>query len=165
MAGRTIPLLKTLIFTIVVPGSVGILIPHLLTGQRFHRVQGAAAVLGWVVVLAGTAIYLWCAWEFAYHGLGTPAPIDPPKVLVARGLNRFVRNPMYLGVLALVLGQAILFRCPELVVYAACFWLGAHSFVVLYEEPALHRKFGSVYDEYRRQVPRWIPRLRHSAPR
>jgi protein-S-isoprenylcysteine O-methyltransferase Ste14 len=112
-----------------------------------------------VPAAAGFAIYLWCAWDFAVAGRGTPMIFDPPKRLVARGLYRFVRNPMYCGVLLMVLGQAVLFESTATVVYALVAGLFFHAFVVLYEEPALRRKFGESYQQYRNSVPRWIPRL------
>src|SRR5882672_5387272 len=103
-------LIKTVIFTFVVPGTVTILIPFWLLSQRPApmRLQiGVFRYFGVVPILLGTSIYLWCAWDFTFAGRGTPAPIDPPKELVVRGLYKYVRNPMYLGVLSLVLGQAV----------------------------------------------------------
>ena len=113
-----------------------------------------------MVIGAGTAIYLRCAWDFAYHGRGTPAPIDPPKILIFRGLHRFVRNPMYLGVLCVIFGQAELFRSVRILIYGVCLWLVFHLFVIVYEEPTLRKQFGASYEEYRRMVPRWIPKFR-----
>ena len=154
------PILKTLLFTILVPGSVTVLVPYLLLPAHSRVNWDSLGYLGLTALVAGTAIYLRCAWEFAYRGFGTPAPLDPPKVLVSRGLNRFVRNPMYLGVLTIVLGEAALFRSRQLLIYAACLAVAFHLFVVFYEEPALKRQFGETYDEYQRIVPRWIPRFR-----
>jgi len=108
----------------------------------------------------GAAIYLRCAWEFAARGLGTPAPIAPTKYLVTTALHRFVRNPMYIGVAIAIVGEAIIFHSLHVAIYAALMLLIAHVFVVLYEEPTLQRQFGESYEEYRRQVPRWVPRLR-----
>lgn len=155
--GRAV--IKTLVFTVFVPGSVAGVVPRWLlkAGQHArHDVFGAAGVLA---IVAGAIIYVLCAWEFAYRGLGTPAPIDPPKALVSRGLHKFVRNPMYVGVFLAIVGQAALFHSAAILIYAAFFLTAAHSFVLLYEEPALRRKFGSSYEEYLRSVPRWIPRL------
>jgi protein-S-isoprenylcysteine O-methyltransferase Ste14 len=112
-----------------------------------------------LLIASGAAFYLWCAWEFAAAGLGTPAPIDPPKVLVARGLYRVVRNPMYVGVLLVLLGESLVFGSWALLRYAVLVWLCFHLFVVLYEEPALRRKFGASYEGYRKRVWRWTPRL------
>ena len=93
-------LLKTLIFTILVPGTVTILIPRWLLSAEAVQPTSAFRFVGLIPIAIGAAIYFWCAWDFATKGKGTPAPIDPPKELVARGLYRFVRNPMYAGVLS-----------------------------------------------------------------
>jgi protein-S-isoprenylcysteine O-methyltransferase Ste14 len=155
--------LKTLIFTVVVPGSVTVLVPYLLlsaAGGAPRLELSRPWALGLVPILLGAGIYFWCAWDFAFAGKGTPAPIDPPRELVARGLYRIVRNPMYVGVLLVVLGEAALFRSAALVIYAALLFVAFHLFVVLYEEPDLRRRFGESYERYRSAVPRWIPRLR-----
>ena len=98
--------------------------------------------------------------RFALQGLGTPAPVAPPKHLVVTGLYRRVRNPMYVGVLAAVSGQALLFGSVRLLEYALLLGLAVHSFVFFYEEPTLRKQFGEEYERYRASVPRWIPRLR-----
>lgn len=106
----------------------------------------------------GLAALIECFRRFAIEGRGTPAPIAPPKTLVASGLYQYVRNPMYVAVLAVIVGQALVFGSVILLEYAATVWLGFHAFVLLYEEPALHRKFGPSYDIYRANVRRWRPR-------
>ena len=103
--------------------------------------------------------------RFAIEGLGTPAPIAPTRHLVVTGFYRHVRNPMYVAVLAVILGQALLFANARLLAYGAAFWLACHLFVVFYEEPTLRRSFGADYDAFRANVPRWIPRLRPWSPR
>ena len=145
--------LRVIVFTLVAPFVVGIVVPGvLLDGARPVAAQ-------WLVVsVVGVAIYLWTAWSFAHTGRGTPAPLDPPKAVVAVGLYRWVRNPMYIGVLLTILGQAIAYGSLTLVVYAVVMWLVVHAFVVLYEEPDLLRRFGDSYESYRRAVPRWVPR-------
>jgi len=153
------PILKTLIFTVVVPGTVTILVPRwLLSSRRPADLPPWLRFAAWPLLLLGLAIYLWCAWDFASAGRGTPAPIDPPKSLVVRGLYRHVRNPMYLGILAILVGEALLAQSRALLEYAAvifgCFFL----FVLAYEEPALYEQFGESYERYRQEVPRWIPR-------
>ncbi len=87
----------------------------------------------------GAAIYFWCAWDFATAGQGTPAPIDPPKHLVVRGLYRFVRNPMYAGVLLLLAGESLAFQSLRILAYAAIVFAVVNLFVIFYEEPALKR--------------------------
>jgi protein-S-isoprenylcysteine O-methyltransferase Ste14 len=118
-------------------------------------------LLGWPLLVAGAIIYFRCAWDFAVTGGGTPAPIDPPRKLVAKGLYRDVRNPMYVGVLAILTGEAILAQNVRIAIYAALVWTGFHLFVLLYEEPTLRLKFGAEYEEYCRTVPRWGLRFRH----
>jgi len=152
-------LLRNLLFTVLVPGTVAVTVPLATVGAR---PPSGGPVLGLAIVLlaAGAGTYAWCVWDFASFGRGTPAPIDAPKRLVVRGLYRLTRNPMYVGVLATILGWAVLFRSVGLALYAvgvgACF----HLFVVLYEERHLAERFGTEYDAYRARVPRWLPRLR-----
>lgn len=153
-------LLKTIIFTIIAPGTVTILIPSWLLSSRSAPPPaniGSLRLLGVLPILLGASIYLWCAWDFTFAGRGTPAPIDPPKTLVVRGLYRYVRNPMYVGVLAIILGEALLFASQRLFGYAAIVFVCFYLFVVLYEEPTLRRKFGESYEKYCRTVPRWLP--------
>jgi protein-S-isoprenylcysteine O-methyltransferase Ste14 len=154
------PILKTLLFTILVPGIVTLCVPYILLGRTYEPGHGPLAWLGVLCFMVGACIYFSCAWEFAVRGLGTPAPIAPTKFLVVSGLHRYVRNPMYIGVLLVILGQAALFHAPRLAEYAVLFGLLAHLFVLFYEEPTLRGKFGDSYEEYRATVPRWIPRLR-----
>jgi len=155
-------LLKTVIFTLVVPGTVTVLVPRWLLSARPAPLPidlGALRYLGLLPILLGAAIYLWCAWDFTFAGRGTPAPIDPPKELVVRGLYRYVRNPMYLGVISLLFGEAWLFASLSLFQYVAVAFCFFYLFVVLYEEPALRRKFGEAYQKYCEAVPRWFPRI------
>ena len=93
------------------------------------------------------------------QGLGTPAPIAPTQNLVVTGLYRYVRNPIYIAVVAVILGQAILFGDWRLMTYGGLMWLAFHAFVLTYEEPVLAQKFGAQYEDFRANVPRWIPRL------
>jgi protein-S-isoprenylcysteine O-methyltransferase Ste14 len=154
------PVLNTILFTIVVPGTVAGYIPFRIIGGFSRPGSEPLTWIGALVLAVGAAIYFRCAWEFAVRGLGTPAPIAPTKYLVTTALHQYVRNPMYIGVALIILGEAALFRSPHLVIYAALMLFTAHTFVVLYEEPTLHRQFGESYDQYRRKVPRWIPRWR-----
>jgi protein-S-isoprenylcysteine O-methyltransferase Ste14 len=107
-------------------------------------------------------LYLWCAGAFTFIGKGTPAPIDAPKVLVIQGPYHWVRNPMYIAVLSVVIGEAILFRSFLLVGYALLVWALMHAFVVIVEEPSLRHQFENSYETYLRTVPRWIPRSPHA---
>ena len=101
-----------------------------------------------------------CIVEFARSGRGTLSPIDPPRLLVVRGLYRYVRNPMYLAVTLILLGEAGLLHSVDLVTYWACFFVAANVFVIGYEEPYLRSRFGVSYEAYTHQVGRWIPRFR-----
>jgi len=155
---------KTLVFTVFVPGTVAGYVPWRLRLDGASPVTGAEEWAAIAVIAIGIAIYLYTAfWGFALIGGGTPAPIAPPKILVVKGLHRFVRNPMYIGVALVIGGQAWLFHSLHIAIYLACVLLIVHLFVLFYEEPTLHRQFGEEYDRYRTSVPRWIPkfRLRH----
>jgi protein-S-isoprenylcysteine O-methyltransferase Ste14 len=152
--------LRSLFFAIVIPGAVTVLIPYLILGAR-----GSAAIERWdasrylslIPILAGAAILLRCIWDFAVAGRGTLAPIDPPRELVVRGLYRYVRNPMYLGVLILLLGEVTLFRSAAILAFTAGWFGVVNLFVLLYEEPALRSRFGDSYLSYCRTVRRWLP--------
>src|SRR6059036_2873229 len=155
-------LLKTLIFTFVVPGTVTILIPYWLLSSRAWPTLahfGIFRYFGVIPILVGVLIYLWCAWDFTFAGRGTPAPIDPPKELVVRGLYRYVRNPMYVGITLILFGEGLLFEAAVLFLYAGLLLVCAHLFIVYYEEPTLRRLFGASYESYCKSVSRWIPRL------
>jgi protein-S-isoprenylcysteine O-methyltransferase Ste14 len=151
--------LKNLLFTVFVPGTVAGFLPWLVT-RGDSVTSGVGMALALLLFATGGAIYSWCVWDFASFGRGTPAPVDAPKMLVVRGLYRYSRNPMYLGVLTILLGWVALFGALRLLVYAAfvatCFQL----FIVYYEEPHLSRTFGESYREYRARVGRWLPRIR-----
>lgn len=155
--------LKTILFTVLVPGSVTVWFPYLLLSSRhdlFHMELRLVRWLGLAPIVVGGLGYLWCAGAFAFIGGGTPAPIDPPSTLVVRGPYRFVRNPMYVAVAMVLVGEAIVFESVTLLVYAAFVVFGFHLWVVSYEEPTLRRKFGQRYEQYCSVVRRWIPRLR-----
>ena len=153
--------LRSLFFALLLPGSVTLLIPYfILSGRGGIRVQqwGSLQYLAVIGVAAGATILIWCISDFARVGRGTLSPVDPPSTLVVRGLYRYVRNPMYVGVLLLLLGEAALFQSRALLIYTGIWFLFVNLFVILYEEPTLRGKFGDSYDQYRRSVRRWIPR-------
>ena len=152
--------IKNLVFTMIVPGSAAVYVPWLMVGDQPIGWPAWWAVSS-ALFVAGGAIYLWCVWDFATLGRGTPAPIDAPKTLIVRGLYRYTRNPMYVGVLTVIFGWAALFQSLTLLIYGLCVGGCFHLFVVLYEEPHLQKSFGDSYDEYRSQVGRWLPRFRH----
>jgi len=161
--GAIWPAFRTLIFLVLFPGTVAGLIPYWILGSPptiADLLASGWAYLGAVPILLGAAIILWCAWHFAVTGRGTPAPFDPPRVLVVRGLYRRVRNPMYVGMLLILLGEAALFASRQLLSYGAFVFAAFFAFVLVYEEPTLKEKVGTAYNAYCREVPRWIPRLR-----
>lgn len=123
--------------------------------------------VGWIVVAIGAAIALPCIWQFAWRGLGTPAPFDPPRRLVVSGPYRYVRNPMYVGMVIVIAGLAIVFPniTRGMLIEAVAFWAIAALFVLVFEEPVLRSMFGKDYDDYRTHVRRWIPRVGPWYPR
>jgi protein-S-isoprenylcysteine O-methyltransferase Ste14 len=153
-------LLKNLLFTVLVPGAVAGLVPYLILARGADSAPIAWGPAQWLALalgFLGAGVYAWCVWDFASRGRGTPAPIDPPRTLVVSGPYRYVRNPMYCGVLLVLVGQVLFFASRPLLLYALA-WLGVvHLFVVLYEEPALRRRFDGSYEHYREAVRRWIP--------
>ncbi len=152
--------LRTLLFTILVPGTVLVLLPLALVassvGPRFDF--GPASYSGLVPLLAGLSVIVACFVDFVRRGRGTPAPYDPPRELVITGLYRYVRNPQYVGVVLVVVGEALLSGAAVLFGYAAFLAVAYHLFVRYYEEPTLSRLFGEAYAQYRVSVPRWLPR-------
>ena len=151
--------LKSLFFLIFVPGLFIVYIPpHYLTfGPALQA--GSLAWFALPLGLIGWLMILWCFWDFLVKGKGTPAPIDPPKELVVSGLYRFVRNPMYVGVELALLGNFLWFGFWSMLAYALFFFAAFHIFVLAYEEPNLRKRFGVAYENYCRDVPRWIPRF------
>jgi protein-S-isoprenylcysteine O-methyltransferase Ste14 len=152
------------LFFALAPGVVAGVVPWWLTGWDAEPVWLPLRVLGALVLVAGAAVLVHAFARFVAEGVGTPAPVAPTQHLVVGGLYRWVRNPMYIAVVACVAGQALLLGRPVLAVYAAALLALFVSFVRGYEEPTLRRQFGSEYDAYRRAVPGWWPRAR-PAPR
>ena len=156
------PFVRTIIFTVLVPGFWTVALPYWWLVRGGMRPDfSLARSPGWLLIAAGAALYLTCAfWAFAIRGKGTPAPIDPPKKLVIEGPYRVVRNPMYWSVFSVMLGEAIVFHSVSFAELAAVFFLVAGLFVLLYEEPILRTKFPAEYADYCLRVPRWFPRLK-----
>lgn len=159
-------MLRSAIFTFVVPGSVTVAGP-LGVLSAWPTLSPSSALLRVIAVplgAIGLAIYVWCVLDFALAGRGTPAPIDAPRRLVVRGLYRFVRNPMYVGVSSILAAEALWLGSGALAVYALCVWTGFHTFIRLYEEPTLQRLFGDEYTRYLASTPRWLPRAPRNRP-
>ena len=159
---RPAAILGSALFFVVVPCTLAGLVPWWITRWEFQPAflgTELTRIAGVILIVAGIPGLIDSFGRFALQGLGTPAPVAPTEKLVISGLYRHVRNPMYVSVLSVILGQALLFGDWRLVGYGAAFWLACHIFVVGYEEPTLMQTFGAEYEAYRANVPRWIPRL------
>jgi protein-S-isoprenylcysteine O-methyltransferase Ste14 len=150
-----------MVFIALVPGAVVGWLPWYIAGApRLDSIPVSAARTGALVVaLAGWAVLLWCARDFARSGDGTPAPYDPPRRLVTTGLYQFVRNPMYVAAVGSILAQAAWYGSRPVLWYGVGMGLVFHARVVVFEEPALARAFGDEFAAYKARVPRWLPRL------
>jgi protein-S-isoprenylcysteine O-methyltransferase Ste14 len=160
---RWAAVIGSLVFLVLVPGTVAGAIPFWMTRWAVHPSflgLPVSRVVGGLLVLVGLASLVESILRFALVGLGTPAPVAPPANLVVSGQYRLVRNPMYVAVVAIVLGQALLLGSAGLLRYAAALWALFTAFVLLHEEPALRARFGVSYEAYCRNVRRWWPRLR-----
>jgi len=158
---RPLAIAGSAVFFVLAPGVVAGVVPWLLTpryGRPFSSVAGAVP-LGLLLVVAGAAVLLHAFARFALEGAGTPAPLAPTERLVVGGPYRYVRNPMYVAVLAIILGQALLFASWAVALYAVVAWAATFAFVHFYEEPTLARRYGDQYEAYRRAVRGWVPRL------
>jgi len=155
-------ILGSALFFMVAPCVAAGVIPWWITRWEFRApffgLELTRAV-GVILIIAGTLGLVDSFARFALQGLGTPAPIAPTQKLVVTGLYRYVRNPMYIAVVAVILGQALLFGAWGLIFYGALFWLACHTFVAVCEEPTLERTFGAEYEAFRANVPRWTPRI------
>jgi protein-S-isoprenylcysteine O-methyltransferase Ste14 len=147
--------LKNLLFTVAVPGTIGVYLPLMLSGSR-PVATGFVLALALLLFTIGGSIYVWCVFDFASFGRGTPLPLDPPRKLVRRGLYRYSRNPMYVGVLTVILGWAALYQSVAVATYGLAIALSFHTFVLFYEEPTLRKLFGSEYEQYCAEVSRWL---------
>ena len=153
-------LYRTLIFVLFVgPGPVIGLVPYWISGWQVRTPISWWRYAGLVMIVGGAIPLVDSIVRFVREGRGTPEPLHPTEALVVSGLYRYVRNPMYLGVLTMIAGQAVLFGNGEIVLYGACAAVIMHEFVLWYEEPTLRRRYGTHYDAYCEHVSRWIPRL------
>jgi len=166
---RTTAALGSMIFFALAPGVVGGFVPWWLTGWRVRQplpswAETPLRVLGVALIAAGAVVLVQAFVRFVAEGVGTPAPIAPTQKLVVGGLYRYVRNPMYLAVLAVIVGQAPVLGQPVLLAYATAVGTAMAAFVYGYEEPALADRFGAEFEAYRRAVPAWWPRRRPWQP-
>lgn len=158
--------IRSLFWTAALPGLFAGFVPWTYFGLAEVELDllRPLHVLGLVTIAVGVALLAACIWEFARSGRGTLAPLDPPRELVVRGLYRYVRNPMYLSVTLIVLGEVMLTASRGLFVYWIIWFLVVNLFVRFYEEPDLRRRFGSSFERYASAVGRWVPRLRPFPP-
>ena len=162
MNERIRAVIGSIVFLFVAPGIVAGAIPGWITGWQLNPPLLGLEPLRWLgglLIALGAVLLLETFSRFALQGLGTPAPIAPTKTLVVTGSYRFVRNPMYVAVVSLILGQGLLFGSAAALVYGLVVWLTVHLFVRAYEEPTLSQTYGEQYDRYRGNVRRWTPRL------
>jgi protein-S-isoprenylcysteine O-methyltransferase Ste14 len=166
--GKPSAALGSALFFIAAPGTVAGLIPWWLTDWQYAQPLAAnvawlmvpVRIVGGLLVVIAVAVLVAAFARFVTEGVGTPAPMAPTERLVVGGLYRYVRNPMYLAVVAAIVGQGLLLGQVVLVAYAALAWLAMAAFVLGYEEPTLLERFGNQYERYRAAVPAWWPRLR-----
>jgi protein-S-isoprenylcysteine O-methyltransferase Ste14 len=165
--GRLGPVLGSAVFFCLAPGVVAGFVPGALARWHIQAAflgLGAFRVVGGVLIVAGGLSLLDCFARFAFQGRGTPAPIAPTATLIVSGQYRYVRNPMYVAVVAAILGQALLFGSTRVLGYAGLVWCAFHLFVLAYEEPTLDRQFGRAYSAYQAGVRRWWPRVTPWSP-
>lgn len=160
---RLFAVIGSALFFVVAPVTVAGVAPWWISRWRFKAAVGAwlpLRVIGGLLAIAGALVLLDSFARFALQGLGTPAPVFPTRHLVHTGLYRYTRNPMYVAVVAAIVGQGLILGDIRLLGYGALVWLAFHLFVLLYEEPTLRATFGPEYKAFCAGVPRWIPRLR-----
>jgi protein-S-isoprenylcysteine O-methyltransferase Ste14 len=153
--------LRSAFWALLLPGMIAGFIPWRAFGlaEAGLEFSSAADLIGLVLITVGFVLLLICIREFAQRGRGTLAPIDAPRELVVQGLYRYVRNPMYVAVAAILIGELLIIRTVPMLWYVAV-WFGAvNLFVIGYEEPTLRRRFGDSYERYAQSVRRWVPRF------
>ncbi len=160
---RAFAILGSLIFLVIAPGIVAGYVPWWISRWQIQAPLfgiSSLRLIGVALIAVGLPVLLESFARFALQGIGTPAPVFPTRHLVATGLYRYVRNPMYIAVVMLILGQGLFFGTVRVLEYGVAVWASFFLFVLVYEEPTLRRAYGSEYEEFCANVPRWIPRLR-----
>lgn len=156
---RNVIWVKSIIFTILAPGTVTLLLPYCILRIEHNLPPNhtvISAIIGWALFGLGFVVYLMCARDFASTGKGTPAPLEPPKKLVVGSLYRVSRNPMYVGIVSILIGESVFFQSAMLGGYTAVVFICFYLFVRFYEEPTLTKLFGAEYVRYCHKVPRWL---------
>jgi len=160
---RILAIVGSAIFLVIAPGIVAGYVPWRICGWRVEApLLGISSLrlAGVLLIASGLPVLLDSFARFALQGLGTPAPIFPTRHLVVSGLFRYVRNPMYVAVVSLILGQGLFFGSLRVLEFGIAVWVGFYLFVLIYEEPTLRKGYGPEYEEFCANVPRWIPHLR-----
>lgn len=152
--------LRSAFWTVLAPGIMAGYLPWRFFGVRWPASANARTVIAVLLGAMGAIVLLASIIEFARRGRGTLSPVDPPRRLVVTGWYRWVRNPMYVGVLLLLFGEILIAPSWGFALYIAALFAAVNVFIRGYEEPYLQRRFGASYEEYRRHVRRWIPRVR-----
>lgn len=161
-------LLRHILSILLLPVTMIVVVPYLILSPQLgsltvwpagNPLGVAAVIVGVALMIVGLAFAATTIRKFATIGRGTLAPWDPPRHLVVSGIYRHVRNPMISGFFLVLLGEALAFRSQGLLIWAAIFFAMGVIFIPLVEEPLLERRFGEEYREYRRNVPRWVPRV------
>jgi protein-S-isoprenylcysteine O-methyltransferase Ste14 len=162
VTARARAIIGATLFFLIAPGTLVGLVPYVITGWRLQPPLLDAVisrVAGGALLVMGLAGLLECFWRFVAVGSGTPNPAAPPERLVISGLYRIVRNPMYVALIIIIFGEALVLSNAWLIAYACAVWAAFHARIVLYEEPKLRAMFGDAYDAYQKRVHRWLPRL------
>ena len=162
MSRKALAIVVSAVFLVLAPGFVAGLVPWWISGWRLKPPFLGITIVrfaGGILVALGLVGLLDSVRRFAVQGLGTPAPIFPTRHLVVSGLYRYVRNPMYAAIVSTVLGQGLILGNLSLLAYGGILWLLFNAFVLVYEEPTLRASFGSEYEDFCAEVPRWIPRI------
>ena len=153
-------ILRNLFYTIIQPGVVAGLVPYMLVRDRLSEVLSSPLkfyqLIALLLIAFGIVILLYSVFDFSRYGEGTLSPLDPTKKLVVRGFYRLSRNPMYLAVMLILIGETIFVQSMTLLIYTVFVAAAFFVFVVFFEEPGLQRKFGDEYSEYRKNVRRWL---------
>jgi len=164
---RLSAILGSFLFLLIAPGFVAGVVPYWISRWRSgaaYAGSSAIRILAVLLIIFGIPLLLDSFTRFALQGQGTPAPVFPTKHLVVTGFYRYVRNPMYAGVASVIFGQALYFRNVLVLEYGVIICLAFHLFILFYEEPTLRRTFDREYEEFCKNVPRWIPRLSPWSP-
>jgi protein-S-isoprenylcysteine O-methyltransferase Ste14 len=165
---RLSAILGSFLFLLIAPGFVAGVVPYWISYWRSVPAfvgSSAIRILGVFLIIVGAPLLLDSFARFALQGLGTPAPVFPTRHLVVTGFYRYVRNPMYVGVASVIFGQALYFLNVRVLEYGIVICVAFHLFILFYEEPTLRRTFDGEYEEFCKNVPRWIPRLTPWTPR